>query len=1041
MTFRRVAFCVLICGVGVLLHGEGRTSAIAGEIRDETGALVPQSSVEVRNLGTGSVRRTASDQFGNYRVAFLELGRYEVRFEASGFAAQAMGPLELALDREAVVNAVLKVEGNSASVVVDGRVQSVDASAAALSALVSQEQISELPLNGRDYLQLATLQPGVTVARAQGRNANTGFGIQLSISGSRPVQNSYRLDGISVSDHTGSTPGSINGLNLGVDSIREFSVLTGTYGAQYGRAAGGVINAATRSGTNDMHGSLFYFLRNDNFDARNYFDGQDRPEFRRNQFGGSAGGPVVKNRVFFFASAESLLEARDTTTINTTISDAARAGILKARTVSVDPAIAKLLDLYPRPNGGTLGDTGLFDFANPTSAGEQFVSGRVDWMATPNDPLFFRYNFDTGHRNLQTAFALNNQLNKTQTQSAVAEAQHAFSPHLLNSARLGFSRAVTNFNLAQAANAAVDDPNLSFVPGTPSVGLVEVPGLTEFPGGSEALDAELDAFTSIQAYDDVTWELGRHSLSFGGLVERTRFNQDSRSTQNGQMWFASLSDFLTNVPQRFRAQLPGSNTSRGYRQWIAGGYVQDAWRVTQSLRIELGLRYEWVSVPTEVQDRLSNLDTLTSPAMRTNGPLFDNPSTKNFAPRGGFAWSLPGRTRTVLRGGYGIYNDLLLSQYLLISGVRNPPYYLRADTSKLRPGDFPSGAYQTLVGSPTIDYRAERLPYYLSQPYVQQWNLNLQQPIGSTGQLTAAYMGAHGLHMSALIEDANLATPTVLPDGRLYFPAGGKRQNPAFGMIRDRTFDGQSFYQAAQLNYTGQWRQGLGLQVAYTFGKSMDDDSVTFAHTEAANSIGIPVNNPRFNRGLSNFDVRQAFVTNTQWQLPMRSSGWSRLWSAWRLGGIVSLSSGLPFSATLSYDAARTLTGRPDRLGGQRPDLKPGVSGSLITHDPNRWVDVSAFQRPVDGFLGNLGRNTLSGPGLFQADVFLGRMFNLPWTGERAKLDFRIEAYNATNHTNFDLPDPTRMQVFSRTSMPEDVARITSAASSREIQIGVKVLF
>lgn len=1041
MICRRTAPVLLACILAPWLFGEGRTSAIAGEVRDESGAAIPRSAVAIRNLETGSVRQAKSDDSGRFRVAFLELGRYEVTFEADGFTPQSVSPVELTLDREVVVNPALKVAGNTSVLQVSAKVHSLDASAAALSALVGQAQISELPLNGRDYLQLATLQPGVLVARAQGRNANTGFGIQLSISGSRPVQNSYRLDGISISDHTSSTPGSINGLNLGVDAIREFVVLNGTYGAQYGRAAGGVINAATRSGSNEFHGTLYHFLRNDNFDARNFFDGAAPQEFRRNQSGASAGGPVAKNKLFFFANAEALWQARGSTTINTTISERTRAGVLKDKTVTVDPAIARLLKLYPRANGQDFGETGLFIFSNQTAGNEYFLSTRMDWLASSTDSLFLRYNLDSGNRNSQTPFALGQQLNNTRAQSAVLESQHVFAAHIMNAARLGFSRSVTNFNVARAADPAVDDPSLIFVPGARSIGLVNVPGLTQFPGGSEALDAELDAFSSIQAYNDFTVSSGRHILNLGAFVERTRFNQDSRSSQNGELTFASLAGFLTNTPQRLRAQLPGSSTVRGFRQWIAGGYIQDAWRITPRFRMDLGVRYEWTSVPSEVNGRMSNLDDLTSPQMRTTGPLFENPARRNFAPRAGLAWTVPGRLGTILRSGYGIYADLVLSQYLLITGVRNPPFYLRGDANTVSPGDFPSGLYQRLVNSPSIDLRAERIPRTFTQPYMQQWNVNLQQPLGAAAHLELAYVGSHGLHLSALIEDANLAVPQVLPDGRLFFPAGSKRQNPAFGMIRNRTFDGQSFYQAGQLNFNGQWRRGLSLQSAYTFSKSIDDDSVTFAHNESSNSIGIPVNNPRFNRALSNFDVRHSFVTNTQWLAPTRSSGWSRLLSAWRIGGVVSVASGLPFSATLGYDAARTLTGRPDRLGGQRPDLRPGASNNPVTHDPLRWIDPSAFQRPVPGFLGNLGRNTITGPGLFQADLFLGRVFRPPFTGDRVKIDFRAEAYNATNHTNFDLPDPSRMQVFSSTSTPEDVGRITSAGPSREIQFGMKVVF
>ena len=1029
------------CALVPCLLGQGRTSVISGEVRDQTGGAIAGAAIEIRNADTSAILRTAADESGRFRASFLELARYDVTASYRGFVPKTAGPIELELDRESVVNLVLGLAGSQTAVVVEEHIQSLDATASALSALVGEQQIGELPLNGRDYLRLATLQPGVHVARAQSQNSNTGMGVQLSLDGSRPVQNSFRLDGISVATQNGSTPGSVNGLSLGVDAIREFSILTSTYGAEYGRGAGGIINAVTRSGTNEFHGSLFYFLRNDAFDARNYFDPGEPPEFRRQQFGASVGGPVLHNRLFFFANYEGLRQARGNTTINTTISDSARAGYLKKGTVKVDPAIATLLELYPHPNGQVLGDTGLFIFPNQTAASEDYITSRVDYTATAKDQLFFRYTFDSAELTDQTTFAIADRSNTTQTQSAVAEARHMFTPLLLNSVRAGFSRAVTVANLAEAANPAADNPALVFVPGARSAGLIDVPGLTQFPGGSEGLDAEFDAFTSMQVYDDFAWTAGRHIVTAGGSFERTEFNQDSRSTQNGQFWFNGLADFLSNRPLQLRAQLPGSNTVRGYRQSIAAGYVQDAWRISRNIRLDLGLRYEWTSVPTEANGRLANLDELTSPTMRTTGPAYRNPSTRNFAPRAGLSWDLFGTGRTILRGGYGIYDDLLLSQYLLIAGVRNPPFYLRGDVKNLQPGDFPSQAFAKLVTSATPDLRAERIPFDLHQPYVQQWNVNLQQALGRDSHLTLAYVGSHGVHLTAIIEDANLAVPVVLPDGRLYFPAGSQRLNPAFGMIRNRTFDGQSFYQAAQAGFQQNLRRGFQFQAAYTFGKSIDDDSATFAHNESDNSIGIPVNNPRFNRGLSNYDVRHVLVLNGQWEAPRFGGVAGALASDWRVGGIFTYGSGLPFSATLSYDAARTLTGRTDRLGGQRPDLAAGASNNPVTGDPNRWFDPSAFARPVPGFLGNLGRNTMTGPGLVQMDAFLARQFNVPHAGERARLEFRIEAYNCSNHTNFNLPDPSRMQVFSRTSTPEDVGRITSAGASREIQMGVKLLF
>lgn len=423
---RSLLMGTIVAAAALSLWAQVRTSAISGIVRDETGGVVEGASVLILNQETAATRRLTTGEDGSYRAPLLELGTYDTTVEKAGFRASRHEAVLLELDRETVVDHVLQVGAITEEVVVRGEARVVEASPSAISTLVDSTTIEELPLNGRDYIQLATLQAGAPVARAHASNVNHGYGIQISISGSRPIQNSFNLDGVSLVTYNGSTPGSINGVNLGVDAIREFSVHSSTAGAQQGRAAGGIINAVTRSGGNDFHGSLFYFHRNDNFDARNFFDGAEKPEFHRHQFGGSLSGPIAPNKTFFFANYEGLREARGNTTVNTTLSAEARRGNLTSGQVAVDEIMGKVASLYPLPNGEVFGDTGLFIFPNDEAGDEDFVTTRIDQNLGDLDRLFFRYTFDDGARLDETNFALGRRRNSTRNQSLALEQTHIF---------------------------------------------------------------------------------------------------------------------------------------------------------------------------------------------------------------------------------------------------------------------------------------------------------------------------------------------------------------------------------------------------------------------------------------------------------------------------------------------------------------------------------------------------------------------------------------------------------------------------------------
>ncbi|MDA1311715.1 MAG: TonB-dependent receptor [Acidobacteria bacterium] len=653
-------------------------SAISGTVTDESGAVVSGVTVTAIHVATGKTRSKKTDGDGLYRLPLLEVGGYEVIAVLEGFQTSRHEDVNLALDREAVVDHVLNVGQQSESVVVVGEARTIEAAPSALTSLVDSKTTQELPLNGRDYIQLAMLQAGASMQRAQARTVNTGFGVQISISGSRPTQNNFQLDGVSLVSYNGSTPGSINGVNLGVDAVEEFSVHSSAFSAQYGRAAGGIINAVTKAGGNDIHGTGFYFHRNDNFDARNFFDPGELPEFRRHQMGGSLGGPIARNKTFFFMNYEALREARGNTTINTTISPEARAGNLTTGPIQVDPVMARVVKFYPLPNGEVFGDTGLFIFSNDVMADEDFVTARVDHNLGEADKLFFRYSFDDGARLDETEFAIGERSNTTQAQSGVVEHTHIFSPNLINSARFGFLRTETLVGAVESQVPGTDDPSLAFLPTENVIGEIVSQALSDFPGGSGALDVDDHEFNSFQPSNDVTWLKGRHSIKVGARFERTHFNTDTQNTSSGEYQFAGIADLLMNRPRRFRAQLPGSDTARRHRQWIGALYAQDTWRATSRLTLDFGVRWEWATVPTELDGKIANLDNLPDMELRVGDPLFDNPSLRNVAPRMGIALDLFGNGKTIVRGGYGIYHDLILSHNLVVAAVRNPPFYQRA---------------------------------------------------------------------------------------------------------------------------------------------------------------------------------------------------------------------------------------------------------------------------------------------------------------------------------------------------------------------------
>jgi Carboxypeptidase regulatory-like domain/TonB-dependent Receptor Plug Domain/TonB dependent receptor len=672
-------------------------ATLSGTVTDQSDAVIPSAQVSTKNIATGVTRAVLTDPAGFYTAPNLLPGSYEITATASGFSTEVQTGVTLTVGAQQVLNFTLKVGTVTEKIQVAGEAPTVQLATSSLSAVVNSATVRELPLNGRSWTDLATLQPGVSGIQTQAAFAagpdrgRRGFGAQISISGARPQQNNYRLDGISLNDYANGAPGSVLGGNLGVDAIEEFSVLTSNYSAEYGKTSGGVVNAITHSGTNQFHGSVYEFLRNSALDARNFFDKGSIPPFKQNQFGASADGPIRRDRTFLFGDYEGIRNSKGITQVNTVPSPAARAGNLSTGTVAVDPSAQKYLGLYPLPNGPILppGDTGIFSFAGQQVVNENFSTTRVDQRFSQKDSLFGSYMYD------DTSFtapdSLNDLLNghHTNRQVVVLEEDHIFTPNLVNSVRFGFSRAgIANLVGLKALNPLAGDPSLGAVPGQNAAALIVGSLAPQFKGGLGGAAHQLYIWNSFQGYDDAFLTYGTHSLKFGAALERMQINSLEFATPSGVFNFGSLSDFLTNHPQRFQAGFPQTTTPRGLRETLFGAYVQDDWRWHPNLTLNLGLRYEMTTVLAEVQDKLATLINLTDPAPHLGSPFFLNPTLRNFEPRVGFAWDPFHNGKTAVRGGFGIF-DVLPLPYEFYSSVGSAaPFYSQGGASHLPPGSL-----------------------------------------------------------------------------------------------------------------------------------------------------------------------------------------------------------------------------------------------------------------------------------------------------------------------------------------------------------------
>ncbi|HJZ68282.1 MAG TPA: TonB-dependent receptor, partial [Blastocatellia bacterium] len=625
------ALLILLCATST--PGQSTGSTISGMVIDPQGARISGVTVTIKNLGTGATRQVSTDANGIYHAVGLQPGHYEVKAERAGFDDEVRPDLALTVAEEAVVNFSMRVRSVTEAVLVTSEAAQVETTSATVSGLVDEKKIRDLPLNGRDMAQLILLQPGVVNSRGSVQSSNTGRGTRFSVGGSRPSQNLFQLDGTTINDALNNTPGSAQGLMVGVETVKEFRVLTNTYSAEYGRATGGVFVAITKSGTNQLHGSAFEFLRNDNLDARNFFD-ISKPEFRRNQFGFTLGGPIIKNKTFFFGSYEGLREFKGITTVSIVPTITARAGNLPGvAPITVDVRSKPILDLFPAQNGNTFAD-GTAEFIGTTNriSNDDFFTVRVDHNLGNSDSIFVRYLFDDSDQVLPRNFPEFPNLAVNRKQVVTLEERKIFTAKVVNEVRFGFNRATPAEIVPKASRS------LSLITGR-DLGEITVAGLTAI--GTDRTNPKLFFMNNFQVADNLSILRGKHSLKLGGLFERFQYNGNSESRTRGQLRFRNLSDLLRFRVQDLQGASADSDFVRGYRQSLLGFYLQDEFRVNPRLNLNLGLRYETVTVPHEVNRKVSNLRNILDTEVTLGDPLFE-PSHKGFGPRIGFAYDVTG---------------------------------------------------------------------------------------------------------------------------------------------------------------------------------------------------------------------------------------------------------------------------------------------------------------------------------------------------------------------------------------------------------------
>ena len=1066
---KRILFLSLTFMMPVAMSAQVDSSTIVGTLHDPGGAVISSADVMITERDTNSKTVVRTNSNGDYTSPPLKVGTYSVAVEAPGFQSQTRTGITLQVQDRRRVDFSLSVGQVSQNVTVTDESPTIQTDKSSLGQVITSQTMTALPLNGRDYLQLATLSTGV-IATSSGTNGNTGGGSSsgtqnsFAANGARGTMNNFLLDGID--NNSNDTGGLI--LRTSVDAIQEFKIQTNSFSAEFGRGGGAAINAVTKSGTNAYHGSVFEFLRNTAMDARPYFEDPTTKEgsFQQNQFGATLGGPILRNKLFWFGDYQGTISRTPTTYISSVPDAAQRNGdfsgpgnpiIYNPATgtpfpgnivTGMDPLAQRVMNVYPLPNQpGKLKN----NYVISPIAHDRIDQGdfRGDYRASDKDQAFFRWSMSGKTAENPAPLpgiasgggSSTGQVSENTLGSALGET-HIFNSSTVNELRIGFNHIDINRGVPPGGN--VKPPADLLVPGVPAT---LASGLTLFvPSGYRRVGAPRYAPTIISSSereitDTLNMVRGKHTIAVGASMRWSQFNILQVPAPNGQFSFSGqftsnpmdgsdgspLADWLLGLP--INSQITTVFKLHN-RQYTPSAFFQDDYKVSEKLTLNLGVRYDYFSPIVEENNHQSNFDFATGKLIVAGvdgaSRSLVKPDHLNFVPRVGFAYNV--HRETVISGAYGIfYNGQEIRTAAPLQLAYNAPFYYQSNfiSDGVTPLLTVSGGFPPFSEENALFPSVTSVDKRLKTPYYQQWNLQVQQAFSSRLSLSLAYAGSKGTHLQSATDQNQVKIPGP-------GDVQSRRPYPTFGSFTSIQNRGSSVYHSAQVKLQKQYSHGLSFLSSLTWSKTMNDQpEICCAQPFPQDSYNV-----RAERGPADFDQRLRWASSFDYELPFGSGrkfaaanrALDIAFGGWHVGGIYALASGFPFSPLIGFDPSNTGSQgllRPNQVGnGSLPRGQRSV---------NLWFNPDAYTAPAPYTFGNAGRNTLTGPGINTFDGSLRKVFAM---GETKNLQVRAEFFNMLNHPNFAQPDayvddgPGAAGVITDTGIP-----------MRQVQLGVKFNF